>query len=121
MAAFSHMVIWLLHATPISHHQALHSVEEFKHLATPFASLLFIELPLLTEGLHREIHRTGDSFICCLLGTSMGHFLLTNLLLDNIIATAKKYGIEGMTIIVSSNAHFLIKALDLKTMNDQKR
>ncbi|KAJ7517708.1 hypothetical protein O6H91_21G036600 [Diphasiastrum complanatum] len=69
---------------------------------------------------------TNAKYICTKDGLQLdfatnhvGHFLLTNLLLDNIIATAKKYGIEGRIVIVSSNAHFLTKALDLKTVNDE--
>ncbi|RLM92067.1 short-chain dehydrogenase TIC 32, chloroplastic-like [Panicum miliaceum] len=53
----------------------------------------------------------------------LGHFLLTNLLLDNMKATAKSTGIEGRIVILSSVAHTHTypKGIDFDRINDEKR
>ncbi|RLN22793.1 short-chain dehydrogenase TIC 32, chloroplastic-like [Panicum miliaceum] len=53
----------------------------------------------------------------------IGHFLLTNLLLDNMKATAKSTGIEGRIVILSSVAHTHTypKGIDFDRINDEKR
>ncbi|KAG2586974.1 hypothetical protein PVAP13_5NG088500 [Panicum virgatum] len=52
-----------------------------------------------------------------------GHFLLTNLLLDNMKATAKSMGIEGRIVNLSSvaHAHTYPKGIDFDIINDEKR
>jgi retinol dehydrogenase-12 len=52
-----------------------------------------------------------------------GHFLLTNLLLDNMKATAKSTGIEGRIVILSSVAHTHTypKGIDFDRINDEKK
>jgi NAD(P)-dependent dehydrogenase (short-subunit alcohol dehydrogenase family) len=52
-----------------------------------------------------------------------GHFLLTNLLLDNMKATAKSTGIEGRIVNLSSvaHAHTYPKGIDFDIINDEKR
>jgi len=53
----------------------------------------------------------------------LGHFLLTNLLLDNMKATAKSTGIEGRIVNLSSvaHAHTYPKGIDFDIINDEKR
>uniref|UniRef100_A0A1D1YA33 Short-chain dehydrogenase TIC 32, chloroplastic n=1 Tax=Anthurium amnicola TaxID=1678845 RepID=A0A1D1YA33_9ARAE len=53
----------------------------------------------------------------------LGHFLLTNLLLDKMKATAKETGIQGRIVNVSSAAHQMSDAswLDLDTINDESK
>ena len=52
-----------------------------------------------------------------------GHFLLTNLLLDNMKATAKSTGIEGRIVNLSSvaHAHTYPKGIEFDRINDEKR
>jgi hypothetical protein len=51
-----------------------------------------------------------------------GHFMLTNLLLDNMRATAKSTGIEGRIVNLSSVAHHHTypKGIDFDKLNDKK-
>jgi len=51
-----------------------------------------------------------------------GHFLLTNLLLDTMKATAKSTGIEGRIVNLSSVAHHHTypKGIDFDKLNDEK-
>lgn len=51
-----------------------------------------------------------------------GHFLLTNLLLDNMKATAKSTGIEGRIVNLSSVAHLHTypKGIQFDKLNDEK-
>jgi hypothetical protein len=51
-----------------------------------------------------------------------GHFLLTNLLLDNMKATAKSTGIEGRIVNLSSVAHLHTypKGIQFDELNDKK-
>uniref|UniRef100_A0A1D1XR86 Short-chain dehydrogenase TIC 32, chloroplastic n=1 Tax=Anthurium amnicola TaxID=1678845 RepID=A0A1D1XR86_9ARAE len=53
----------------------------------------------------------------------LGHFLLTNLLLDKMKATAKETGIQGRIVNVSSSDHQMSDAswLDLDTINDESQ
>jgi len=53
----------------------------------------------------------------------LGHFLLTNLLLDNMKATAKSTGIEGRIVNLSSvaHAHTYPKGIEFDRINDEKR
>jgi len=53
----------------------------------------------------------------------LGHFLLTNLLLDNMKATAKSMGIEGRIVNLSSvaHAHTYPKGIEFDRINDEKR
>ncbi|XP_047044545.1 short-chain dehydrogenase TIC 32 B, chloroplastic-like [Lolium rigidum] len=53
----------------------------------------------------------------------LGHFLLTNLLLDNMKATAKSTGIEGRIVNLSSIAHHHTspKGIQFDELNDKKR
>lgn len=52
----------------------------------------------------------------------LGHFLLTNLLLDNMKATAKSTGIEGRIVNLSSVAHLHTypKGIEFDKLNDEK-
>lgn len=52
----------------------------------------------------------------------LGHFLLTNLLLDTMKATAKSTGIEGRIVNLSSVAHHHTypKGIDFDNLNDEK-
>ncbi|KAM3276431.1 hypothetical protein ACQJBY_044681 [Aegilops geniculata] len=52
----------------------------------------------------------------------LGHFLLTNLLLDNMKATAESTGIEGRIVNLSSIAHehTYPKGIQFDTLNDKK-
>lgn len=53
----------------------------------------------------------------------LGHFLLTNLLLDKMKATAKQTGIQGRIVNVSSSAHHRGdgSSFDFDKINDQSR
>ena len=53
--------------------------------------------------------------------TFAGHFLLTNLLLDNMKKTAKETGVEGWIVNLSSVAHFLTydEGIWFNTINDE--
>ncbi|XP_039832598.1 short-chain dehydrogenase TIC 32 B, chloroplastic-like isoform X2 [Panicum virgatum] len=52
----------------------------------------------------------------------LGHFLLTNLLLDNMKATAQSTGIEGRIVNLSSYAHHVTypKGIEFDKINDEK-
>jgi len=52
----------------------------------------------------------------------LGHFLLTNLLIDNMKATAKSTGIEGRIVNLSSVAHLHTypKGIQFDQLNDKK-
>lgn len=52
-----------------------------------------------------------------------GNFLLTNLLLDKMKATAEATGIQGRIINISSSDHATVDGswLDLDTINDQSK
>jgi len=52
-----------------------------------------------------------------------GHFLLTNLLLDNMKATAQSTGIEGRIVNLSSYAHHFTypKGIEFDKINDEKK
>lgn len=60
------------------------------------AGVMFCPFKLSEDGL--EMHFATNH---------VGHFLLTNLLLDNMKKTAKETGIEGRIVNLSSVAHFL--------------
>jgi len=53
----------------------------------------------------------------------LGHFLLTNLLLDNMKATAQSTGIEGRIVNLSSYAHHFTypKGIEFDKINDEKK
>ena len=53
--------------------------------------------------------------------TFVGHFLLTNLLLDNMKKTAKETGVEGWIVNIFSVAHFLMydEGIRFNTINDE--
>ncbi|KAG2537975.1 short-chain dehydrogenase TIC 32 B, chloroplastic-like isoform X1 [Panicum virgatum] len=53
----------------------------------------------------------------------LGHFLLTNLLLDNMKATAQSTGIEGRIVNLSSYAHHVTypKGIEFDKINDEKK
>ena len=53
--------------------------------------------------------------------TFAGHFLLTNLLLDNMKKTAKETGVEGRIVNLSSVQHFLTydEGIRFNTINDE--
>lgn len=61
--------------------------------------------------------------ICWILLTSTGHFLLTNLLLDKMKSTARKTGVQGRIVNVSSIAHKRSdgSCFDLNKLNDKSR
>ena len=52
-----------------------------------------------------------------------GHFLLANLLLDNMKATAQSTGIEGRIVNLSSYAHHVTypKGIEFDKINDEKK
>lgn len=54
---------------------------------------------------------------------NIGHFLLTNLLLEKMKSTAKQTGIRGRIINVSSTAHRRSNGsqFDLEKLNDKSR
>ena len=53
--------------------------------------------------------------------TFAGHFLLTNLLLDNMKKNAKEAGVEGRIVNLYSVAHFLMydEGIRFNTINDE--
>ncbi|MQM16806.1 hypothetical protein Taro_049767 [Colocasia esculenta] len=53
----------------------------------------------------------------------LGHFLLTNLLLEKMKATAKETGVEGRIVVISSDAHRRADDswLDLNTINNESK
>lgn len=63
-----------------------------------------------------------DTDICLMCYAQLGHFLLTNLLLDNMKATAKSTGIEGRIVNLSSVAHLHTypKGIEFDKLNDEK-
>jgi NAD(P)-dependent dehydrogenase (short-subunit alcohol dehydrogenase family) len=63
-----------------------------------------------------------NCLLCCLIGVFfLGHFFLTNLLLDKMKKTAKSTGIEGRIINLSSIAHTYTyeEGIRLDNINDQ--
>ena len=55
-----------------------------------------------------------------MVSTFAGHFLLTNLLFDNMKKTAKETRVEGQIMNLSSVAHFLTydEGMRFNTIND---
>lgn len=53
----------------------------------------------------------------------LGHFHLTNLLLDTMKSTAQKCGIEGRIVIVTSKLHGMTykEGIRFDKLNDEKR
>jgi NAD(P)-dependent dehydrogenase (short-subunit alcohol dehydrogenase family) len=76
------------------------AADEFLGLNLPLnilvcnAGIMFVPFQLTKDGIERQFETNY-----------LGHFLLTNLLLDKLKTTAKESGIEGKIINVSSDGH----------------
>ncbi|KAK6924809.1 Short-chain dehydrogenase/reductase SDR [Dillenia turbinata] len=89
----------------------LSSLASVKRFSSDFFSL---ELPLNilinNAGIYSQNLEFSEDKIEMTFATNyLGHYLLTNLLLENMIETAERTGIEGRIINVSSVIHYWVK------------
>ncbi|CAM6130053.1 unnamed protein product [Calypogeia fissa] len=76
------------------------------------AGIMFVPFELTKDGMEKQFATNY-----------LGHFLLTNLLLDKMKTTAKESGIEGKIINVSSNGHHLLEykeGIRFEKLNDKE-
>uniref|UniRef100_A0ACD5VIE4 Uncharacterized protein n=1 Tax=Avena sativa TaxID=4498 RepID=A0ACD5VIE4_AVESA len=92
-------------------------VDQFNSMSLPLnilinnAGVMFCPFQLSEDGVEMQFATNH-----------LGHFLLTNLLLDNMKATAKSTGIEGRIVNLSSVAHLHTypKGIQFDELNDKK-
>ena len=85
-------------------------VKVFRHFKSIISKIVWRLLQHLVYGI--------EFLLCVVLGT----FLLTNLLLDNLKATAKETGEEGRVVNVASEAHKFTyrRGIAFDKLNDEK-
>ncbi|KAJ7300154.1 hypothetical protein O6H91_Y059900 [Diphasiastrum complanatum] len=104
-------------------HLDLGSLASVKKFANQFLSLrLPLNILINNAGIASGTFKLSEDNIELTFATNhIGHFLLTTLLLDNLVATAKDSGIEGRIVVVSSMLHILSSGeLNIKHLNDSK-
>ncbi|EEE51351.1 hypothetical protein OsJ_32359 [Oryza sativa Japonica Group] len=87
----------------------LSSMDSVRRFATEFEALnLPLNILINNAGIMtRNCTRSIDGLELQFATNHIGHFLLTNLLLENMKRTSSKTGVEGRIVNVSSSAHFV--------------
>uniref|UniRef100_A0A0E0MAE3 Uncharacterized protein n=1 Tax=Oryza punctata TaxID=4537 RepID=A0A0E0MAE3_ORYPU len=87
----------------------LSSMDSVRRFATEFEALnLPLNILINNAGIMtRNCTRSIDGLELQFATNHIGHFLLTNLLLENMKRTSRETGVEGRIINVSSSAHFV--------------
>uniref|UniRef100_A0A0D3HGB1 Uncharacterized protein n=1 Tax=Oryza barthii TaxID=65489 RepID=A0A0D3HGB1_9ORYZ len=87
----------------------LSSMDSVRRFATEFEALnLPLNILINNAGIMtRNCTRSMDGLELQFATNHIGHFLLTNLLLENMKRTSSETGVEGRIVNVSSSAHFV--------------